>query len=75
MSPHAAQILLGLAELYAIFGGAVAIAFAVFGIGRIDRAARGACGFRVLLLPGLIALWPCVLWRWARAARVASQHP
>lgn len=54
---------------YAALGAAVALAFLVFGIERIDPAARGAYAFRPLLLPGLILLWPLVLWRWQRLER------
>lgn len=49
---------------YAALGAAVALAFLVFGIERIDPAARGAYAFRPLLVPGLVLLWPLVLWRW-----------
>lgn len=45
-------------------GLAVAVAFLGFGIDRVDSAARGAYAFRPLLLPGIVLLWPLVLWRW-----------
>ncbi len=57
---------------FAWWGGiglAVALVFLVFGIDRVDEAARGAYAVRPLLLPGLILLWPVVLWRWAVLAR------
>ncbi|MBX9874549.1 MAG: hypothetical protein K2X84_06810, partial [Beijerinckiaceae bacterium] len=38
-----------------------------FGLDRVDAAARGAYGFRPLLLPGLVRLWPRVIWRWLEA--------
>ncbi len=49
---------------YASTGALVSILFLVFGIDRIDPAARGAYAFRPLLVPGLVLLWPLVLWRW-----------
>lgn len=50
--------------VYGGIGGIVALAFALFGIDRIDAAARGAWLVRPLLLPGLTLLWPIVLVRW-----------
>jgi hypothetical protein len=58
-----------LAQGYAAAGLVVALAFLAFGLARIDPGARGAYGFRPLLLPGLIMLWPLVLVRWAMLAR------
>ena len=55
--------------VWAAPGVIVAAAFLAFGIDRIDSAAVGAYGFRPLLLPGLIILWPLVVWRWAVLAR------
>ncbi len=44
-------------------------------LGRIDEAARGAAwGFRVLVTPGLIALWPAILVKAWRARRGESPH-
>jgi hypothetical protein len=64
-----AQLLLDLAAGYAGLGMAVAVAFLLLGLDRIDPAARGAYAFRPLLLPGLVLLWPLVLWRWWALAR------
>lgn len=72
MSPGAAQVLLQSATLYLAAGFGVGMAFLLFGLERCDRAARGAHGFRPLLLPGLMLLWPLVLWRWAVLARARS---
>jgi hypothetical protein len=39
--------------------------FLGLGLTRIDHGAKGAgLGFRLLILPGLIALWPLMLIRW-----------
>ena len=40
-----------------------------------DPAARGAYGFRPLLLPGLVLLWPLVVWRWLDAATQTGRPP
>jgi len=61
----AAASLLGIAEIWAFCGLATAIAFLTFGLERIDESARGAFVFRALLAPGIILIWPIVLWRWA----------
>jgi hypothetical protein len=55
--------------LYGGIGFAVALAFVLFGIDRVDAAARGAYAVRPLLVPGLVILWPIVLIRWVMLAR------
>lgn len=52
------------AALYGWVGLAVAAGFLLFGIDRVDPAARGAHAFRPLLVPGIVLLWPLVLVRW-----------
>ena len=52
----------GMWYLYA--GGAVAIVFLTFGLNMMDENARGAWIFRPLLIPGVLLIWPIVLWRW-----------
>lgn len=55
---------------YHLFAGVfVAIVFLVFGIERVEPGAQGSYAFRTLLLPGLITLWPLVLWRWVAVER------
>ncbi len=57
-------ILSGLA-LYAAIGAVFAVAYLTVGAGRLDPAARGAgFAFRLMVLPGLVALWPLMLVRW-----------
>jgi hypothetical protein len=57
------------AQGYSALGAVVAAAFLAFGLARVDPAARGSYTFRPLLVPGLVLLWPLVLWRWLRLAR------
>lgn len=52
------------AEYWLMAGGIVASLFLIFGIDRIDEDARGAYIFRPLLVPGVLLIWPLVLWRW-----------
>lgn len=54
---------------YAWLGAAASLAFLGFGIDRVDPSARGSYPFRVLLLPGVMLLWPLVLWRWLMLER------
>jgi hypothetical protein len=57
-------VLQGMA-LYAAVGAAFAALFLIIGLNRIDNGAKGAgLGFRLLIIPGLIALWPLMLIRW-----------
>jgi hypothetical protein len=59
-----ALALYGLA-LYAAAGFVFALAFVTIGIGRIDPATRSSgIGFRLTILPGVVALWPLMLARW-----------
>jgi hypothetical protein len=65
-----AETILWIASLYGLAGLAFAIAFVTRGVGRVDRAAEDApIGFRLLILPGSLALWPLLLSRWMRSTR------
>lgn len=68
-----ASVLLALIATHVAIGLPVGVAFAALGAGRIDPAAgargRARTRFRLLLIPGAIALWPIVLTRWLRAVR------
>lgn len=57
-------ILLG---IYLACGLGFAIPFALKGVKRIDpHAANGSWGFRLLIVPGTMALWPMLLHRWMK---------
>lgn len=61
---------------YIAVGAAVALAFVVLGLDRLDPGARGAYGFRALIGPGLALLWPLVVYRWlVSPAPVDDQAP
>lgn len=60
----AAATLITLAQVWGAIGGIVAVAFLTIGVGRIDADSRGAYVFRPLIAPGVVLLWPLVLWRW-----------
>ncbi len=61
----AAVILLFLGA-YLLCGFLFALPFAFLGVRRIDpHASHGSWGFRLLIIPGAMALWPILLRRWA----------
>ena len=56
--------------VYALLGFLVAIPFVLRGAAAVDEAADGASwGFRVLIFPGVAALWPIMLRKWLKARR------
>ena len=62
-----AEALLDLATAWLGVGAVTAVAFVPFGVGRVETGAVGAWPFRLLLIPGVLLVWPLVLWRWAQA--------
>ncbi len=50
--------------VYLYAGAAVAAVFLLFGLGQLDENAQGAWVFRPLLIPGVLLIWPLVIWRW-----------
>jgi hypothetical protein len=60
-----AWILVAIAETYAFAGVLFALAFLPRGIVRVDERLHESPIFvRVLLFPGVAALWPLFAWRW-----------
>jgi hypothetical protein len=75
METSVASLVVLLAEAYLALGLVFAIAFASFGVGRIDPAAHGATlGFRLLIVPGSALLWPLLLRRWLRRQQPPSER-
>lgn len=65
-----AQVLVNIAGIYLAMGLAFAVAFVIWGAGRVDPAAREATlGFRLIIIPGVILLWPVLAQRWQRGAK------
>lgn len=51
--------------VYAALGLLFAVAFLTRGIARLDPGAHGSSwGFRLIVLPGVVAFWPLWLRRW-----------
>lgn len=62
-----AQWLVTLAAWYFVVGLIVAVGISAAGLHRLDPvAAHGTWVFRLLILPGLTALWPLMLMRVVR---------
>ncbi len=65
MSLFAATVVVSAIAVYLGFGLAFAIPFVFWGASRIDPVARESTwGFRLIVLPGVVALWPLLAWRW-----------
>ena len=69
LSVDAARIVIEVLQYYGYVGLAVAAAFLLYGIERVDEGARRSYAFRPLLIPGCIVLWPLVIVRWVAAER------
>ncbi len=51
-------------------GAVVWAAFAFFGGPRAVPGVKGSSiAFRLMILPGVVLLWPVVIWRWAAWAK------
>ena len=65
MSEQAAQIAVAAVAVYLLVGVLFALLFVVRGATVVDPQARGASrGFRLIILPGVAALWPLLAARW-----------
>jgi hypothetical protein len=62
-----AQIIVWLLGVYLSVGVLFSLFFVVFGAGRIDPSVQQSTrSFRVMIVPGVIALWPLLALRLAR---------
>ena len=65
---HAAEFFVATLAVYGLTGAVFAVAFVLFGIQRVDRVAEHSpIGFRIIVMPGVAALWPFLLARWFKA--------
>jgi hypothetical protein len=61
--------MLGTAAAYLGLGGIFAVVFLTRGVQKIDPAAAlPSVGFRVIIVPGVVAFWPLLLRRWLTGA-------
>ena len=61
-----ADTILMLVQYWAWAGLAVAAMFLTVGIDRVEPNSKTSFVFRPLLIPGVVILWPLVLWRWVQ---------
>ena len=74
MSLGLAKLLLFGLLVYTCAGVVFAVFFLARGIGRIDpSAAAASLGFRILVTPGIVALWPILARAWLRGRSVPPQ--
>ena len=65
---HVAELFVDALAVYGLAGAVFAVAFVTLGIQRVDSVAEHApVGFRLIVLPGVAALWPLLLVRWLKA--------
>jgi hypothetical protein len=72
------NVIVYILAVYASLGLVFAVPFVWSGVQRLDSEAQGSgIGFRLLILPGVAALWPMFLYRWNRrtAEPPAEKNP
>ncbi len=75
MSEQLAAWIVGIAGIYVAIGVVFALPFVLRGAGRLDpNAVAGSWGFRVLIFPASVALWPLLAMRWATSAGVPPEE-
>ena len=63
-----AELFVDAIAVYGLAGLVFAVAFVIVGIQRVDSVAEHApLGFRLIVMPGVAALWPLLLVRWLRS--------
>jgi hypothetical protein len=63
-----AEFFVGGLAAYTLAGAAFSAVFVMFGIHRVDPVAEHSpIGFRLIVMPGVAALWPILLTRWLTA--------
>ena len=61
------RLLVWIVQGYLALGVVLSVLLALFFLHRIDPAAQGSTwGFRIIVIPGMVLLWPLLLWRLVR---------
>ena len=75
MSLEVAQIVVALFEGYALVGLGFALSFLPRAVARLDHRIQGSpITMRLLILPGVVALWPLFAWRWLRGMSAPTER-
>jgi hypothetical protein len=70
-----AQFVVSVVEAYVLVGVAFALMFLPRGVTRLDPRVAGAPKvLRLLILPGIVALWPLFAWRWIAGAKEPIEY-
>ena len=72
-----AQVIVGGFEAYALAGLGFAMLFLPRAVARLDPRVAGAPkALRLLILPGVVTLWPLFAWRWfSRSGEPIERNP
>lgn len=69
------NIILAVIAIYLMLGFLFAIAFVIKGVNVVDEGAHGSTiGFRIIIIPGTIALWPVLLRKWMKTVKDKNQE-
>jgi len=69
MPLEVARIVVGMFELYSVAGVVFSVLFLPRAVTRLDpRVADAPATLRLLIVPGVAALWPLFAWRWLSGA-------
>jgi len=65
-----AIFLLSALAVYLSLGVVFALAFVLLGVEKVDATAHASTpGFRLIIIPGAILLWPVLLRKWLKAVK------
>jgi hypothetical protein len=66
------EIILMIVALYFFAGILFAIFFSIKGIQKVDPSTHGSgLGFRIIIIPGVVTLWPVLLIKWIKAKQAS----
>jgi hypothetical protein len=64
------EIIFVVTGIYVLLGLLFAILFIIKGVDKVDEGAHGgSIGFRLIILPGVMAFWPLLLQKWLRVLK------
>jgi len=71
----AVKIALMLGFVYLVMGVVFAVFFLSRGIKKVDTAAHGSGpGFRMIIFPGTVALWPVLIKKWMNVKTISHDE-
>jgi hypothetical protein len=73
--PQVVAIVAAVLKGWVVLGTLFAVPFLVRGVSTIDPVASNSpWTFRLLLVPGVVVVWPLLLWRWVARARPRERN-